>query len=54
MVHFVWNRDLQVSVPADCLDAIRSVLEWSRAAVAEIAKTPGQSSAFHEVLVDAR
>ena len=54
MVHFFWNRDLQISVPADCLDAIRSVLEWSRAAVAEIAKTPGRSSAFHEVLVDAR
>ena len=54
MVQFSWNEDLQVSIPAHCLDAIRCVLEWSREGVTEMPKSPGQDSVFHQVLIDAR
>ena len=54
MVHFTWNEDLHVSIPAHCMDAIRCVLEWSREGVSETPKSSGQDSVFHQVLIDAR
>ena len=53
-VHIVWNQDLQVSIPADCLDAIRTVLEWCREGATESPLVTEQSSPFHQVLANAR
>lgn len=53
MVHFVWNQNLQLSIPSHCLDAIRSVLEWSREGVAETPHAFEPASAFHQVFSDA-
>jgi len=52
MVHFAWNSNLQVSIPAHCLDAIRSVLEWSHQRVDE---SPSESAtSFQQVLASSR
>ena len=52
MVHFAWNSNLQVSIPAHCLDAIRSVLEWTRERVEE---SPNESAnSFQQVLASSR
>ena len=54
MVQFAWNTDLRVSIPAHCLDAIRSVLEWSRECVDESSIASGKNDAFQQVLVGPR
>jgi len=52
MVHFAWNSNLQVSIPAHCLDAIRSVLEWTHKRVEE---SPNESAnLFQEVIASSR
>jgi hypothetical protein len=52
MVHFAWNSNLQVSIPAHCLAAIRSVLEWTHQRVEE---SPNESaSTFEQVLASSR
>jgi hypothetical protein len=52
MVHFAWNSNLQVSIPAHCLDAIRSVLEWAHERVEE---SPNESAnSFQQVLASSR
>jgi hypothetical protein len=45
LVRFHWNGEVEVSVPADCLDAIRCLAECLSQARAE------HSDAFQEVLV---
>jgi len=52
MVHFAWNSNLQVSVPAHCLDAIRSVLEWTQERVDESSNTSANS--FRQVIASSR
>ena len=46
LVHFTWNSRLQFSVPADCLEAIRSVLELASASDEE-----RKASSFQQVIV---
>lgn len=45
LVRFRWNAAVEVSVPADCLDAIRCLAECLQHARVE------RSDAFHEVVV---
>ena len=51
-VQFRWDTGLHVSLPADCLDAIRCLLDWSRDGLERPDETSGQSRPFHQVLVD--
>ena len=52
MVYFAWNSNFQVSIPAHCLDAIRSVLEWTRERVEE---SPNESTnSFQQVNASSR
>ena len=53
VVHFTWDSRLSVSVPADCLDAIRCVLEYAsheRSAGSQDASPA--VSAFRQVITD--
>jgi len=52
MVHFAWNSNLQVSIPAHCLDAIRSVLEWAHERVEESPNVSANS--FQQVIASSR
>jgi len=52
MVHFAWNSSLQVLIPAHCLDAIRSVLEWTHERVDELPKESANS--FQQVIASSR
>ena len=52
MVHFAWNSNLQVSIPAHCLDAIRSVLEWTHQRVEESPNASANS--FQQVNASSR
>jgi hypothetical protein len=47
-VHFILSPTLRVSVPADCLDAIRCVVAFAREGSAE------SRSTFHQVCVGTR
>ena len=49
-VHFRWNAAMEVSVPADCLDAIRCLAECFRHASIEH-DTAEHTDAFQEVVV---
>ncbi|HEY1654273.1 MAG TPA: hypothetical protein VGF86_04080 [Candidatus Tumulicola sp.] len=48
LVHFRLNAGVEVSVPANCLDVIRCLLESIQPSSAE------RSDAFHEVVVNTR
>ncbi len=52
MVHFAWDSSLQVSIPAHCLEAIRSVLEWAHERVEESPKASVNS--FQQVIASSR
>ena len=52
MVHFAWNSNFQVSIPAHCLDTIRSVLEWTHERVEESPNASANS--FQQVLASSR
>ena len=45
MVHFTWGSKVQISIPADCIDAIRCVLEHATHELDE------PVSAFRQVVV---
>jgi hypothetical protein len=52
MVHFAWNSNFQISIPAHCLDTIRSVLEWIHQRVEE---SPNESAnSFQQVIASSR
>ena len=46
MIHFSWGSKVRVSIPANCLDAIRCVLQH---ATSEVQHEPG--GAFRQVVV---
>ena len=48
LVHFQWNSGLRVSIPADCLDAIRCVVQCVQDS------SRGLHDAFHQILIDPR
>jgi len=52
VVHFTWDSRLSFSVPADCLDAIRCVLEYASHSRAGSQDAPPVVSAFRQVIVD--
>ncbi len=52
MVHFAWNSNLQVSIPAHCLDTIRSVLEWAHERVE--ASPNASTNSFQQVIASSR
>ena len=51
VVHFTWDSRLSFSVPADCLDAIRCVLEYASHHRVEIEEASPADSAFRQVVV---
>ena len=48
LVHFAWGSKLRMSVPADCMDAIRCVLEYANKNGDELRDSGG---AFREVVL---
>lgn len=54
IVHFTWESGLQVSVPADCLQAIRCVLEFTPHERRTTTSDPATTSAFRQVIVNER
>lgn len=49
MVRFHWNSKVQVAIPADCLDAIRYVLEY--ATQLEESRGSSLASSFRQVII---
>lgn len=49
MVHFHWNSKLQVAIPADCLDAIRCVLDCANHMEESYGSSP--AGAFRQVIM---
>ena len=54
MVRFTLNAQLQVSVPANCLDAIRCVLEYARHETGGSHSDLPTTQAFRRVIVTDR
>jgi len=52
VIHFTWGSRLSFSVPADCLNTIRCVLEYASHSRAGSQDAPPVISAFRQVIVD--
>jgi len=52
VIHFTWDSRLSFSVPADCLDAIRCVLQYASHSRAGSADGPPLVNAFRQLIVD--
>jgi len=50
MIHFSLNDNVQVSVPAERLDAVRCILQWSQDREAVSTNEPNRSSRFQRVI----
>lgn len=51
VIHFTWDSRLSFSIPADCLDAIRCVLEYANQTQAASRDVGPGASAFRQVIV---
>jgi len=51
VIHFTWDSRLSFSVPADCLDAIRCVLEYANHTRAAASDAGPLSASFRQVIV---
>jgi len=52
VIHFAWDSRLSFSIPADCLSALRCVLEYASSARAEPRDVRAMANAFQQVIVD--